>query len=155
MQRFQDNDIGVRQQRQPIRPLFAAKRISRRKQARDFAAESFAAGREIRDIMREKIGNCTTVFLRRLGIEYHREYPEEVVEFDHDAQLRGCHGARQPYQGRKHPELSELMGRIRGARRGRLINVYKLLLHNPALAEAWFGAQQRCAVENPAGRPIA
>jgi 4-carboxymuconolactone decarboxylase len=37
-----------------------------------------------------------------------------------------------------HPELSELMERIRGARRGRLINVYKLLLHNPALAEAWF-----------------
>lgn len=36
-----------------------------------------------------------------------------------------------------HPELSELMGRIRGARRGRLINVYRLLLHSPALAEAW------------------
>lgn len=31
------------------------------------------------------------------------------------------------------------MGRIRGARRGRLINVYRLLLHSPALAEAWFG----------------
>lgn len=30
------------------------------------------------------------------------------------------------------------MERIRGARRGRLINVYKLLLHNPAIAEAWF-----------------
>lgn len=30
------------------------------------------------------------------------------------------------------------MGRIRGARRGRLINVYKLLLHSPALAESWF-----------------
>src|SRR5438270_12997205 len=37
-----------------------------------------------------------------------------------------------------HPELAELTGRIRGARRGRLINVYKLLLHSPALAEAWF-----------------
>src|SRR3954471_2680726 len=37
-----------------------------------------------------------------------------------------------------HPELSDLMGRIRGARRGRLINVYKLLLHSPALAESWF-----------------
>jgi len=37
-----------------------------------------------------------------------------------------------------HPELSELIGRIRGARRGRLINVYKLLLHSPALAETWF-----------------
>jgi 4-carboxymuconolactone decarboxylase len=38
-----------------------------------------------------------------------------------------------------HPELSELIGRIRGVRRGRLINVYRLLLHSPALAEAWFG----------------
>jgi alkylhydroperoxidase family enzyme len=38
----------------------------------------------------------------------------------------------------RHPELADLIGRIRGARRGRLINVYKLLLHSPALAETWF-----------------
>jgi 4-carboxymuconolactone decarboxylase len=37
-----------------------------------------------------------------------------------------------------HPEFADLIGKIRGARRGRLINVYKLLLHSPALAEAWF-----------------
>lgn len=37
-----------------------------------------------------------------------------------------------------HPELVEIVGQIRGARRGRLINVYRLLLHSPALAEAWF-----------------
>ena len=37
-----------------------------------------------------------------------------------------------------HPELADLIARIRGARRGRLINVYKLLLHSPALAESWF-----------------
>src|SRR3954471_15976766 len=37
-----------------------------------------------------------------------------------------------------HLELADLIGRIRGARRGRLINVYKLLLHSPALAETWF-----------------
>jgi alkylhydroperoxidase family enzyme len=37
-----------------------------------------------------------------------------------------------------HPELADLIGQIRGARRGRLINVYKLLLHSPALAESWF-----------------
>jgi 4-carboxymuconolactone decarboxylase len=37
-----------------------------------------------------------------------------------------------------HPELADIIGRIRGARRGRLINVYKLLLHSPALAESWF-----------------
>lgn len=37
-----------------------------------------------------------------------------------------------------HPELADIIGKIRGARRGRLINVYKLLLHSPALAETWF-----------------
>ncbi len=37
-----------------------------------------------------------------------------------------------------HPELTDIIGRIKGARRGRLINVYKLLLHSPALAESWF-----------------
>jgi len=37
-----------------------------------------------------------------------------------------------------HPELAELAGRIRGARRGNLINIYRLLLHSPALAESWF-----------------
>jgi len=36
-----------------------------------------------------------------------------------------------------HPELADLIARIRGARRGRLINIYKLLLHSPALAESW------------------
>lgn len=37
-----------------------------------------------------------------------------------------------------HPELAELAGRIRGRRRGRLINVYRALLHSPPLAESWF-----------------
>ena len=37
-----------------------------------------------------------------------------------------------------HPELAELIEKIRGARRGKLINIYKLLLHSPALAEGWF-----------------
>jgi 4-carboxymuconolactone decarboxylase len=37
-----------------------------------------------------------------------------------------------------HPELADLIGRIRGARRGNLIRIYKLLLHSPALAESWF-----------------
>ena len=37
-----------------------------------------------------------------------------------------------------HLELEGLIARIKGARRGRLINVYKLLLHSPALAESWF-----------------
>jgi len=37
-----------------------------------------------------------------------------------------------------HPELAELIGRIRGARRGNLLKLYRLLLHSPALAESWF-----------------
>jgi 4-carboxymuconolactone decarboxylase len=38
-----------------------------------------------------------------------------------------------------NPELAELAERIRGARRGNLINIYRLLLHSPALAESWLG----------------
>jgi alkylhydroperoxidase family enzyme len=37
------------------------------------------------------------------------------------------------------PELTELAARFSGARRGNLLNIYRALLHNPALAEAWFG----------------
>ena len=36
-----------------------------------------------------------------------------------------------------HPELAELIGKIRAGRRGNLINVYKLLLHSPSLAAIW------------------
>ena len=35
-----------------------------------------------------------------------------------------------------HPELAELIGKVRAGRRGTLINVYKLLLHAPPLAES-------------------
>jgi alkylhydroperoxidase family enzyme len=35
------------------------------------------------------------------------------------------------------PELAELITKIRAGRRGALINVYKLLLHSPALAAVW------------------
>jgi 4-carboxymuconolactone decarboxylase len=38
-----------------------------------------------------------------------------------------------------NPELAELAGKLRAGRRGTLINVYRLLLHSPDLAEAWFG----------------
>jgi alkylhydroperoxidase family enzyme len=38
-----------------------------------------------------------------------------------------------------NPELAELAGKLRAGRRGTLINVYRLLLHSPALAESWFG----------------
>jgi 4-carboxymuconolactone decarboxylase len=36
------------------------------------------------------------------------------------------------------PALRDLAERIRSARRGRVINVYRLLLHSPPLAETWF-----------------
>lgn len=36
-----------------------------------------------------------------------------------------------------HPELAALISKVRAGRRGALINVYKLLLHTPPLAECW------------------
>lgn len=41
-----------------------------------------------------------------------------------------------------HPELADLIANIRGARGGRLINIYRLMLHSPALAKAWFDLNQ-------------
>lgn len=35
-------------------------------------------------------------------------------------------------------ELTDLIERIRGARGGRLINIYRMMLHSPPLASAWF-----------------
>src|SRR5262252_6542524 len=43
---------------------------------------------------------------------------------------------------KEHPELSELIATIRGARGGRLINIYRLMLHSPALAGTWFDLNQ-------------
>src|SRR6266850_568325 len=37
-----------------------------------------------------------------------------------------------------HPELADLVARLRAGRRGHLINVYRMLLNSPALAESWF-----------------
>jgi 4-carboxymuconolactone decarboxylase len=36
-----------------------------------------------------------------------------------------------------HPELAELIAAIRGGRGGRLLNIYKMLLHSPDIAKAW------------------
>ena len=41
-----------------------------------------------------------------------------------------------------HPELAETIAKIKGARGGRLINIYRLMLHSPALAKAWFDLNQ-------------
>ena len=47
--------------------------------------------------------------------------------------------ARVAYlQDGDRPECADLIGKIRGARRGNLIKIYQLLLHSPALAESWF-----------------
>ena len=37
----------------------------------------------------------------------------------------------------QHPELERIIAKIRSGRRGTVINVYKLLLHTPAIAEVW------------------
>ena len=37
----------------------------------------------------------------------------------------------------QHPQLAALIERIRGARRGRLLNIYRMLLHSPPIASAW------------------
>ena len=37
-----------------------------------------------------------------------------------------------------HPELGDSIAKIKGARGDRLINIYRLMLHSPALADAWF-----------------
>ncbi len=36
------------------------------------------------------------------------------------------------------PHLADLIEKFRAGRRGRLINIYRMLLHSPALAESWF-----------------
>lgn len=47
--------------------------------------------------------------------------------------------ARVSYrEGNESPELERLADKIRSGRRGSLINVYRLLLHSPRLAESWF-----------------
>ena len=47
--------------------------------------------------------------------------------------------ARVPLiQGQDHPELAEAVAKYSAGRRGKLINIYRMLLHSPALAESWF-----------------
>jgi alkylhydroperoxidase family enzyme len=39
----------------------------------------------------------------------------------------------------EHPELKDLIGKIRSGRSGNLLNIYKLLLHSPEVTVAWMG----------------
>jgi 4-carboxymuconolactone decarboxylase len=51
--------------------------------------------------------------------------------------------ARVPLiQENEHPELTDSIAKIKGARGGRLINIYRLMLHSPVLANAWFDLNQ-------------
>jgi len=47
--------------------------------------------------------------------------------------------ARVPLlQEQDHPELGEVMAKYSAGRRGKLINIYRMLLNAPPLAESWF-----------------
>jgi 4-carboxymuconolactone decarboxylase len=47
--------------------------------------------------------------------------------------------ARVPLlQQQDHPELAEPMEKYSAGRRGRLLNLYRMLLNSPPLAESWF-----------------
>ena len=37
----------------------------------------------------------------------------------------------------QHPELAEQIASLRTARRGRLLNLYRLLLYSPEVARTW------------------
>ena len=41
-------------------------------------------------------------------------------------------------QEHEHPELAALIEKFRAGRRGKLINIYRMLLNSPPLAESWF-----------------
>jgi 4-carboxymuconolactone decarboxylase len=41
-------------------------------------------------------------------------------------------------QEHEHPELAALIEKLRAGRRGKLINIYRMLLNAPPLAESWF-----------------
>jgi len=47
--------------------------------------------------------------------------------------------ARVPLiQEQDHPEFSDLVEKFCAGRRGRMINIYRMLLNSPPLAESWF-----------------
>jgi len=47
--------------------------------------------------------------------------------------------ARVPLiQEQNHPEFTEVIEKYRSGRRGKLINIYRMLLNAPPLAESWF-----------------
>lgn len=45
--------------------------------------------------------------------------------------------ARLPYPDIDHPDIAPLVERIKRERGGRMLNLYRMLLHSPPLAEGW------------------
>lgn len=45
--------------------------------------------------------------------------------------------ARLPYIDEASPALAALIAKLKGARGGKLLNLYRLLLHAPTIADAW------------------
>ena len=58
--------------------------------------------------------------------------------------------ARVPLiEEKEHPELSELIAKIKGARGGRLINIYRLMLHSPGAGGSLVRSRIRPCVTGP------
>jgi AhpD family alkylhydroperoxidase len=66
--------------------------------------------------------------------------------------------ARLPYPDVDHSEIAPLVERIKRERGGRLLNLYRMLLHSPPLAEGWltfFTAVRQKAVLSGRHRELA
>jgi alkylhydroperoxidase family enzyme len=47
--------------------------------------------------------------------------------------------ARIPYADPERPDVAPLAARIKAERGGKMLNLYRMLLHSPAVAEGWLG----------------
>jgi alkylhydroperoxidase family enzyme len=58
--------------------------------------------------------------------------------------------ARIPYPDLDRPEIAPLAARIKAERGGKLLNLYRMLLHSPPVAEGWLGfltaIRQKCSL---------
>lgn len=45
--------------------------------------------------------------------------------------------ARLPFVDETNPALAALIAKLKGARRGKLLNLYRVLLNSPSVADAW------------------
>ena len=47
--------------------------------------------------------------------------------------------ARIPYADTERPDIAPLAARIKAERGGKMLNLYRMLLHSPTVAEGWLG----------------